>query len=60
MFYVIVPMVIFYMMVCIGQFEGYELFLLYSLPVMVTIPFGMIMQHDVNRRKDHVKDIFGK
>lgn len=59
MFYVI-PMVIFYIMVFIGQFEGYEAFMLYSLPIMVLIPFGMIAQIDVNNRRDQVRDIFSK
>lgn len=59
MFYVI-PMVIFYIMVFIGQFEGYEAFMLYSLPIMVLIPFGMIAQIDVNKRKKYAKDVFNK
>lgn len=60
MFYVIIPMIVFFTMICIGQVKGYEMALLYSLPVMILIPFGMIMQIDVNNRKDHVRDIFGK
>ena len=60
MFYVVVPMVIFYVMIFIGQFKGYEAFMLYSLPVMILIPFGMIAQIDVNNRRNQVKDIFNK